>query len=53
MAKEDTLVLTAAQREIMEVIWQRGEATVSEVREALSPRRVLARNTVQTMVVRL
>jgi predicted transcriptional regulator len=37
----------------MQVIWRRGEATVSEVREALAPRRVLARNTVQTMLVRL
>jgi predicted transcriptional regulator len=53
MAEEDRPLLTAAQRAIMQVIWRRGEATVSEVREALAPRRVLARNTVQTMIVRL
>ncbi len=44
--------LTAMQREIMDVIWARGEATVSEVRDALSGRE-LARNTVQTVLVRL
>ena len=45
--------LTEAQRQIMEIVWQRGEVTVSEVRDALSDRRDLARNTVQTMIVRL
>lgn len=46
--------LTEAQRQIMEIVWQRGEVTVSEVRDALAERRRdLARNTVQTMIVRL
>lgn len=45
--------LSEAQREIMEIIWDRQEATVSEVREALSATRPLARNTVQTMIARL
>lgn len=45
--------LTSAQREIMEVIWQKGEATVNDVREALVAHRDVARNTVQTMMVRL
>ena len=53
MAKSGPGPLTAAQREIMEVVWDRGEVTVSEVREALAKRRDLARNTVWTMVVRL
>ena len=53
MGKSDRLPLTEAQREIMELFWQRGEATVSEIREALATRRELARNTVQTMLVRL
>jgi predicted transcriptional regulator len=44
--------LTDAQREIMQVVWARGEATVSEVRDALASRK-LARNTIQTMMVRL
>ena len=46
-------VLTPAQREIMEVVWEQGEVTVSEVRDRLANRRDLARNTVQTMIVRL
>lgn len=53
MSKADAAPLTDAQREIMEVVWERGEVTVSEVREALADRRELARNTVQTMIVRL
>ncbi|QDV15434.1 Penicillinase repressor [Gimesia panareensis] len=53
MAKTDSAPLTDAQREIMEIVWQQGEVTVSEVRDALAERRKLARNTVQTMIVRL
>ena len=53
MAKANSPPLTDAQREIMEIVWQRGEVTVSEVRDALAKRRELARNTVQTMIVRL
>lgn len=49
----DRLPLTEAQREIMQVVWNRGEVTVSEVREALAAHRELARNTVQTMMTRL
>jgi len=45
--------LTEAQREIMEVIWSRGEATVKDVHDALSQSRSVSRNTVQTMIVRL
>jgi predicted transcriptional regulator len=43
--------LTGQQREIMEVVWELGEATVSTVRARL--RREVARNTVQTMLTRL
>ncbi|QDU44832.1 Penicillinase repressor [Symmachiella dynata] len=53
MAKSNSSPLTDAQREIMEIVWERHEVTVSEVRDALSARRQLARNTVQTMIVRL
>jgi BlaI family penicillinase repressor len=45
--------LSEAQLEIMNLVWDRGEATVAEVWKALSARRKLARNTVQTMMVRL
>lgn len=53
MARADSAPLTETQREIMEIVWHRGEVTVSEVREALSETRDVARNTVQTLVVRL
>jgi predicted transcriptional regulator len=53
MVKDDLSPLTAAQREIMEIVWQCGEVTVSEVHRALAKKRPVARNTVQTMIVRL
>jgi len=53
MAKADKSPRTDAQREIMEVIWERSEVTVSEVHARLASSRKLARNTVQTMIVRL
>lgn len=53
MAKADTAPLTEVQREIMELIWERGEATVTEIWNALPNGRALARNTVQTTIVRL
>lgn len=45
--------LSAAQLEIMHVVWARGEATVADVWGALSARRKVARNTVLTMLARL
>ena len=53
MAKAETNPLTTAQREIMEIVWESGEVTVADVRAALSVSRDVARNTVQTMMVRL
>ena len=53
MAESDSSPLTMAQREIMEVVWAKVEVTVTEVRDALEKKRDLARNTVQTMMVRL
>jgi predicted transcriptional regulator len=45
--------LTELQLEIMAVLWERGEATAIEVREALRPRRELAQTTVSTLLSRL
>jgi len=45
--------LTPAQLEIMNLFWQHGELGVAQVREMLSTRRAIARNTVQTMLKRL
>ena len=53
MAKKTPQVLSEAQQEIMEIIWDRGEVSVSEVWDVLQERRGIARNTVQTMIVRI
>ncbi len=45
--------LSEAQLEIMSIVWDLGEAAVSDVWRALSQRRKIARNTVQTTLVRL
>ena len=45
--------LSEAQMEIMNIVWNRGEATVADVWKALGSRRKLARSTVLTMLVRL
>ena len=37
----------------MRVVWDRGEAAVGEVWEAVSQKRPIARNTVQTVIARL
>jgi len=39
--------------EIMNVVWNRGEATVADVWKALGSRRKVARSTVLTMLMRL
>ena len=53
MASSEAVSLTPAQREIMEIVWERQEVTVAEVRAELCKRREVARNTIQTMIVRL
>lgn len=45
--------LADLQLAIMQVLWDRGEATVSDVQKALEPDRVLAYTTVGTMLTRL
>jgi BlaI family penicillinase repressor len=45
--------LSQAQREIMEIVWDRGEVSAIEVREILSPKRDLAKNTVRTLLDRM
>lgn len=45
--------MTELQLEIMAVLWDRGEATVDAVRDALSPERELAHTTVSTLLARL
>ncbi len=45
--------LTPAQGEIMEIIWDCGEVSASEVRRILSRTRKVARNTVRTLLERM
>jgi predicted transcriptional regulator len=45
--------LTVLQRELMQVLWQKGEASASEVLEALRPQKKLAATTVATLLSRL
>jgi BlaI family transcriptional regulator, penicillinase repressor len=42
-----------AQLEVLNIIWDRGEATVGQVWQAFAARRPVARNTVLTLVARL
>ena len=44
---------TPAQGEIMEIVWDRGEVSASEVRRILSRTRAVARNTVRTLMERM
>jgi predicted transcriptional regulator len=53
MAKNAPQALSDAQQEIMEIIWDRGEVSASEVWGVLRERRDVARNTAQTMIVRI
>lgn len=45
--------LSETQWEIMNVIWERQECSVADVWKRLNERRAVARNTVQTLIVRL
>ncbi len=45
--------LTDLQFSLMRVLWERGEASVSEMCDALRPERVLAQTTIATILSRL
>lgn len=45
--------LTGLQIAMLRVLWQRGEASVAEIGEALRPDRILAQTTVATVLSRL
>ena len=53
MSNPDPTPLSPGQREIMEIVWEFDEVTVSQVRNKLALKRGAARNTIQTMIVRL
>src|SRR5579864_4963390 len=50
MARKRSVTLTEGEQRLMEVIWECGSATVSEVLERLPKRDRPAFNTVQTMI---
>lgn len=49
----EKMQLAPLQLAIMQVVWDRGEATVADVREALLPDRDLAHTTVGTMLSKM
>ncbi len=51
--QSDLPELSPSQREIMEIVWERGEVTATEVRRFLSRTRKVARNTVRTLLERM
>lgn len=51
--KSDLPALSESQREIMDIVWERGEVSVSDVRKVLGQRRDVARNTVRTLLERM
>ena len=51
--KKDLVPLSAAQLEVVRAIWDHGEATVTEVWNALTAEKAMARGTVQTTIQRL
>ncbi|MHC4404014.1 MAG: BlaI/MecI/CopY family transcriptional regulator [Planctomycetota bacterium] len=53
MRTKKPVPLSAAQREIMEIVWDQGEISAFELREILSKRRPLARETVRTLLRRM
>ena len=50
MPKQRSDVLTEAEQRIMRVLWEKGEASVKEVTEALSASYPVAYNTVLTLL---
>jgi predicted transcriptional regulator len=52
-SKDELPALSEAQLEIMHVVWDGGEVTVTDVWNVLAKRRPVARNTVLTLIDRL
>ncbi len=50
---EELTALSDAQLEVMQVVWDCGEATVADVWRAIGRQRAVARNTVLTTITRL
>ncbi|MBP7049851.1 MAG: BlaI/MecI/CopY family transcriptional regulator [Phycisphaerae bacterium] len=53
MSKKQLRAMSPAETEILRLVWQLGEATVQQVRDALPENRKVAYKTVQTLLRRL
>ena len=53
MTAIDKPPLSRAQREVMEIVWDQGEASVVRVTELLNRNRQVAKNTVRTLMERM
>jgi BlaI family penicillinase repressor len=53
MGKERLKAMSPGETEILRLVWQRGEATVQQIHDALPARRQVAYKTVQTLLRRL
>jgi predicted transcriptional regulator len=53
MTKSELRAMSPTETEILRLVWERNEATVQQICNALSPHRPLAHNTVQTLLCRL
>ncbi len=53
MPRKPPAPLSSSQREIMEIVWDRGEVSAFEVRDVLAGRREIARETVRTLLARM
>jgi predicted transcriptional regulator len=53
MNLKNKIPLSRAQREVMEIIWDRDEVGVLEVTEIINLERAVARNTVRTLMERM
>jgi predicted transcriptional regulator len=53
MTKPELPPLSDAQLEIINIVWDRGKATVGQIRKTLAQRRPVSRTTISTMVMRL
>lgn len=53
MSNTPTSSLSPAQREIMEIVWDKGEVAAIEVREVIAESRPVARETVRTIMQRM
>lgn len=53
MSKVPSNSLSPAQREIMEIVWDKGEVAAIEVRDIIAESRPIARETVRTILQRM